>query len=121
MLTKSRPTSLFRVGRMTTTNASSTTTKPSTSPLTVASRRNTPPRPPTTPSSSFSTRWAWKTRTSFASWASPKRPSAFPNYVRLPVAFPQSTGFCRMVGSRGEILHHFTCDSNIIVCQNIQI
>jgi hypothetical protein len=26
-----------------------------------------------------------------------------------------------MVGSRGEILHHFTCDSNIIVCQNIQI
>jgi hypothetical protein len=44
--------------------------------------------------------------------ASPKRPSAFlrpfgskrpeverPNCVRLPVAFPQGTGLCRMGGS----------------------
>ena len=43
------------------------------------------PNTPTTPSSSFSTRWAWKTRTSAASWASPKRPSA-----------PQGTEFSRM-------------------------
>ena len=39
--------------------------------------------------SSSSTRWAWKTRTSAASWASPKRPSA-----------PQDTGLCRMGGSK---------------------
>lgn len=43
------------------------------------------PNTPPTPSSSFSTRWAWKTRTSAASWASPKRPSA-----------PQGTEFSRM-------------------------
>ena len=81
----SRRTAPLRVGRTTTTNASSTTTRPSTSPLSAASRRNTLPIPPTTPSSSFSTRWAWKTRTSAASWASPKRPSA-----------PQGTEFSRM-------------------------
>ena len=59
--------------------------RPSTSPPTAAYRRNISPRPPITPSSSSSTRWAWKTRTYAASWASPKRPSA-----------PQDTGLCRM-------------------------
>ena len=72
-------------GQTTTTNASSTTTRPSTLPPIAASRRNISPRPPITPSSSSSTKWAWKIRTCAASWASPKRPSA-----------PQGTGLCRI-------------------------
>ena len=43
----SRRTAPLRVGRTTTTNASSTTTRPSTSPLSAVSRRNTLQRQPT--------------------------------------------------------------------------